>query len=386
MSGPNTATLLTPLNYICDVRGTIPGRYIFRWTIRGGNNCPANFDDIEVVIPDSSVTIANAGEDKFICSNTPVILNGNSFRADESAIWTVSPNTLTFNPGVTAASPIVSGFQPNTTYTFNYTITNSCGVSSKDTLIVTTGNDIGPSVANAGINQCLPLGTTQIQLNAQPPINGFGTWSQIEGPLNAIITNPNLFNTSITNVTVGTYKFLWRVEVDGCSNASFDTVTITISGNTTLANAGPDVSSCSNQFTLNGNNPQFGSGVWTQISGDGNAFIQNPFNHTSVVSNLITGQYTFRWTIYNGACPTTFDDVTITISSPPSTANAGEDQVLCGINGIATVLNANVPVSGTGQWVQVTGPNIARISNNLSASTAITGLTNGVYTFRWIIT
>lgn len=385
VSGPNTSTLVPLSNYVCNVIGTIPGLYTFRWTIRGGNACPENFDDINVVIPDTSLTLSSAGNDRIVCSNSPIILHGNNFRVDETAKWTVTPAGVTFSPNNTVATPAVSGMAANTTYTFVYTISNTCGSISYDTVLITTSSSAGPSIADAGQDQCLSAGTSVISLHATTPTSGSGYWKQVSG--NSVhITDSTLNTTTVTGAVNGSYKFVWLVSIDGCTNTSTDTVSVSISGTTTTANAGVDITTCATSYTLTGNTPVFGTGRWTQISGDGSAVIAAPTNPVTSVTNLVTGIYTFRWTISNGICSSNYDDVTLTISLPPSSANAGNDQTLCGANANIATLNASPPSVGTGQWVQVTGPNIAVIANRALINTGISGLTNGTYTFRWIVT
>lgn len=385
ISGPNISTLVTPTNYICNVKGTIPGTYTYRWTITGGSKCPDNFDDIKVIIPDTTVTKATAGQDKIVCPNSPLTLQGNNFRADENVQWISIPGGITFSPSNTVAAPTINGLAANTTYQLVYTITNSCGTSSRDTVQITTSTSAGPSQANAGPDQCLPSGTSVINLNAVAPISGTGNWTKLSGP-SVLITNPSSNSTTVTGASNGTYQFLWTVSASGCTNATVDTVLITISGNTSIANAGTDITSCSDVVTLNANTPTAGSGSWSQISGDGDAVISDALNPRASISHLETGLYTFRWTISNGACSSNYDDVKLNISSAPSAAYAGEDQTLCGINATNATLNATVPAIGSGQWVQVSGPTNSVITNNTAAITGISNLTNGTYTYRWIVT
>ncbi len=384
VAGPNTSSIISPVNYITDIKGLIPGVYTYRWTVKGGNNCPSNSDDVKVFIPDTLITRANLGPDKVVCYNSPIVLQGNSLHADETAQWSVEPAGVSFMPSVNTPTPTISGLAPATTYTFVYTINNSCGSVSRDTMKITTSASSGPSMANAGADQCLPAGTATIQLNAVRPTSGLGNWTQIGGTPVTISDQMNN-STSVSGVVNGNYTFLWTVSVDGCNNTTSDTVVVTVSGSTTSANAGEDATICATEYTLNGNTPSNGTGVWTQISGDADAVITQPANPNSAVSNLSTGIYIFRWTISNGVCPSSYDELKLTASSPPSIANAGTDQILCGTTATTTQLNATVPVIGLGQWVQVTGPNIARITNNTFTQTTVTGLTNGSYTFRWIV-
>lgn len=385
VSGPNPAVLVNPTNYICDVKQTVPGAYVFRWTINGGNSCPDNHDDIVVITPGTTVTKANAGSDKVICYNSPVSLEGNIFRADETAHWTVNSNDITFSPSSQVANPIVSGLKANSCYTFVYSIANSCGNYSIDSVKITTGSNEGPSVALAGADQCLAAGTASIQLHAVTPLTGEGKWTQIEGPISQIVDAAQN-NTTVTDVTNGNYKFSWTVSTNGCSNETKDTVSITISGNTTIAHAGMDITACAASQVLNANTPEFGSGYWSQISGNGNAIITDPSLATTEITNLSTGLYTFRWTISNGVCSSNYDDVILNITTPPSTANAGPDISICNADFNSIELHAKTPSSGSGQWVWITGPSLnPHITNSTSPNAIISGVNSGSHTFRWMV-
>ncbi len=385
VDGPNMAILATPNNYLCNISGTIAGRYVFRWTVSGGLGCPDNHDDIVVISPGNDVTKANAGIDRQVCINSQVILDGNSIRADETVKWSVIPNNITFFPNNNVVDPIVSGLQPNTAYTFIYTISNSCGSSSVDSIVINTSSVSGPSIANAGENQCLPKNTNSIQLNALQPTSGIGKWDLIEGNIVSIV-NPFFYNTKVNGLKNGTYKFTWTVSVNGCSNNSIDTVIITIADSTTIANAGMDVAKCADSYVLNGNNPVFGTGHWSQISGDGAAVIVSPLNSTSLIKNLTTGTYIFRWTIENGVCSSNYDEVKLSISTPPSIANAGADQMLC-VNGTTPViLQAQNPSPGVGQWVWVSGTTFSPTINIITPTkSTVSNLTSGAHVFRWIV-
>ncbi len=385
ISGPGNAILANPTNFICDIKNAIPGSYTFRWTISGGNNCPDNHANILVILPDSLITKANAGNDKTICFNSPITLQGNPFRADETSKWTINPSAgITFTPSNTVNNPTIDGLAANTTYTLVYTIMNSCNSITFDSINITTSENVGPSNALAGSDQCIAANTNSIMLNANNPVSGIGNWTQIEGPI-AIITNPLLPNTSITSLVNGNYKFVWTITTNRCFNETIDTVKITISNNTTIANAGIDKTICGNTITLEGNKPEFGIGQWSQISGDGNAIINSIYNPITVVDNLSNGSYTFRWTISNNSCPSNFDDVIFKISTTASTANAGNDQILCN-NITNTTLEAITPTAGTGQWVWVSGSgNYPTIANSNSPNTLVSKLGNGVHIFRWIV-
>jgi hypothetical protein len=115
----------------------------------------------------------------------------------------------------------------------------------------------------------------------------------------------------------------------GCSTA-FDDVKVTVSRAASAANAGTDqVLACGIMNTaLAGNTIATGQGIgrWVQVSGPSIATFSNQFLPTSSVSNLVAGDYVFRWVVNNGGnCPLRSDDVNITVRQPP-VAIAGPDQ------------------------------------------------------------
>ncbi|MBX9781905.1 MAG: DUF2341 domain-containing protein, partial [Chitinophagaceae bacterium] len=165
------------------------------------------------------------------------------------------------------------------------------------------------------------------------------------------------------------------------------TVNVAVSGTVTSAApaafAGNDASVCALNTTLAANAPAPGTGAWTQTAGPGTTTFGDATSPLSTVTASVQGVYTYRWTITNGVCPSTFDDVIITFASTPPTANAGPDQFICSTS---ATLNGNSPTVGTGLWQQTAGPVTATIATPASPATTISGLTTaGAYTFRWTI-
>jgi hypothetical protein len=111
------------------------------------------------------------------------------------------------------------------------------------------------------------------------------------------------------------------------------------------AYAGADFSICGNSAALQGN----ASGFWT--SAGSSATIANPGSGDSEVNNLGPGLNRFVWTIEGGTCPESRDTVAIEVFLPQN-AFAGSDQVICDS---FAVLQAQVPLSGTGTWFGLSG-------------------------------
>jgi len=95
--------------------------------------------------------------------------------------------------------------------------------------------------------------------------------------------------------------------------------TVTVDAVPTTSVAGPDVSICDDiaSIALAANLGTAGSGVWTVISGTG-IFVDD-LDPTTNVSGLALGANELMWTISNGSCPGSSDNVIITVESCDST-------------------------------------------------------------------
>jgi gliding motility-associated-like protein len=185
------------------------------------------------------------------------------------------------------------------------------------------------TTSNAGVDQALCTQSI-VTLNANNPTFGTGVWSQSAGPA-ATIANPALRNTQVTGLLPGqTYKFVWLITGPGACPSSSDEVQVINTPAITQANAGTDQVAClftgpKDSVALNGNvltNPAFESGIWTMV-------LPNPTASTPVIRNAAspssqfifdkTGTYRLRWTISNGVCAATSDDVLVNVFDKPFT-------------------------------------------------------------------
>ncbi len=90
-------------------------------------------------------------------------------------------------------------------------------------------------------------------------------------------------------------------------------VTVTVNQPPTVSNAGPDQTFCSSA-TLAGNTPVVGTGQWTVVSGAGGSFVLNT-NPTTTFNGTAGVTYVLQWTISNGVCPASSDQVTINLDA-----------------------------------------------------------------------
>jgi hypothetical protein len=122
------------------------------------------------------------------------------------------------------------------------------------------------------------------------------------------------FNFTVTPSVTTTYSVSSATDSASCSAGVAGSATVTVNQPPTTASAGADQSVCSGTATLAGNTPVVGTGTWMLVSGAGT--ITNPNSPTTGVTGLGFGPNVFRWTITNGTCPASTDDVTISRSAP----------------------------------------------------------------------
>jgi hypothetical protein len=161
------------------------------------------------------------------------------------------------------------------------------------------------------------------------------------------------------------------------------------------ADAGPNQLLCQEYTTfLTGSFPPAGSiGNWTFVSGP-NIVTPGPSNSpAATVSGLIPSviPYIFRFTISTafpgGTTCTSEDTMNIINYHYPSLPYAGPDQLLCLTSGtsMSATMQANIPVYGTGTWLQQSGPTTALITDVHDPNTTISNLIHGTYAFLWKI-
>ncbi len=377
ISGPNVPTIVSPSNPASTVTGLVDGVYIFRWTVSNGD-CASSFDEMQMTVYDLPPT-ADAGLDQVLCNASSITMNGNSPTIG-SGVWTFisGPNVpIISNPSDPLAliTSVIEGV-----YVFRWTISYGICTPTSDDVQITL-HDL-PTVSNAGGDQVL-CNAPSITLSGNNPSSGNGLWTLVSGPNAPTITSPSLANSNVTGLIDGIYIFKWTITNGNCP-ASSDSVQITNYDLPTVAVAGSDQALCNvNSTNLAGNTATIGSGVWTQLGGPNTATIVSPVNPSTSITGLIPGVYFFKWTISYGTCPSTSDNVRITIYNLPTTPTAGPDQNLCNV--VNTTLAGNTPVFGTGLWTLVSGPNIPIISNTTIPTPTVSGMIPGVYVFRWTI-
>lgn len=104
------------------------------------------------------------------------------------------------------------------------------------------------------------------------------------------------------------------------------------------AEAGPDQDKCGILVTgLEGNDPMFAEGTWTQLSGTGTIDFGDIHSSNTSATATLYGTYVLRWTITLGDI-TSIDEVTVDFHDIPN-PEAGANQTIC--SGESVTLNAS---------------------------------------------
>ncbi len=346
------------------------GTYTLRWTISSAGCTPSESDiDITLTAPP---TPAVAGDDIVSCA-TQVTLGANTPTVGSGTWMVISGIGGSFGDSADPSSTFTG--VTGTTYTLRWTTTNGLCTPSGDELSVVFNS--APSTASAGFD--LELCGNSTTLSGNVPTSGTGNWTIVAGT-GGSFGDAGLATTTFTGTAGVVYTLRWTISAGPDCPPSEDDVTITFVAPPTTAIAGDDVSICAASVALSGNVPATGTGEWSVVSGAGGNF-SSTSAPTAMFSGVVNTTYELRWTISNGVCPASSDDVTITLIDPPSVAQAGADQSLCAN---AVTLNANTPTTGTGNWSIVSGIG-GSFSSPSSATGTFSGLPGTTYTLRWTI-
>ncbi len=390
VSGAGTPTLMSNSNNTAIATGLENGAYIFRYTIAATESCVATSATVSISIS-GAPSVAQAGLDQLLCGATVTAMSATTPSVGTGA-WSVvsapSGSTASFvSPGSPTSS--FNNMIPGV-YLLRWNVTNgNCG-TNQDIVRITTS--AVPTTSVAGATQFTAC-TGNLQLSANTPTVGVGTWSQVSG-IPATIDAPNSPSTAVIGTAPGNYSFMWTIANGSCA-ASTSTVNITVSSVPPhVASAGPDQQLCNLgatvSTTLAGNATSMSeTGSWSIVSKPGGApdptFVDATANNT-VVNGLKAGTYQLMWTLSSGSC-TSFSTVNIIVTDKPTTANAGIDQTICLYSPVT--LAATAVTSGVGTWSVTSQPvsTPAPVFNDVNLNTTgVNGLLSGDYVFTWITT
>jgi len=132
----------------------------------------------------------------------------------------------------------------------------------------------------------------------------------------------------------------------------------------------------------------YASFQWVQESGPAGATIVSPTSKSTMVNGLKNGTYRFRvltTDVHNGM-DTASVQIVCNLNGNPPTVSAGSNQSITLPTSSATLSGTASANDGSGiasyVWTEVSGPSTANIGSASLASTAVSGLAQGVYIFE----
>ena len=370
---------------------------------------PCNIISKQLIINIKPQILITGASSETICSQTALnyILTSNSFSSNTTYTWTAtgSPSAGGFTNNssgtATAITDPLTNSDPLNPAVVTYTITpfrDGC-FGDPFTLTVTV-NPLPVLTVSPGTTPICSGEQLGITMTSNLP-NTFYTWSStvtgvtdgvVTGnvpqptPLNTDVINNRVSNTGTTQATV-TYTITPHYNVttqnpDGCIGDS-RIIEVKIDPALTVANAGQPEDICDRPtYTLNGNTPVVGTGLWTSDTDNppGVTF-NNPTLPNATVSGLTAGQdYTFIWTISApGACNSTSSQVTITVNTPTNPGQTSTvSTIVCegtnsgtitlsGNNG--TVLSWESSINNGASWQPITNTTSTLNYSNIVATT-----------------
>jgi gliding motility-associated-like protein len=379
------ATIVDPTNPTTLVTGLGTGSYTFSWTVNNGV-CPNPITSSTsiVVVADGNAQPADAGPDQSVCgASTTVVMAANAPTGVATGSWSVVQGTASFS-SATSNTATVSGLSVGVNV-LRWSIDNvECGITSD--LVSIFVFDPNNPVASAGADQQLCTPTTSTTLNGSALIvPAVGQWTLVSG--SGTIANPNSATTGISGLGIGENVFRWQVNNGACPNPiTNDLVSVFVfEQDAPAANAGPDQEVCTPTSSVNmAANSPVGSavGTWSIIIGGGT--ITDPNGPNTSITALPVGINVFAWTIDNGVCGTTVDQVSILVFDDANpVADAGADQELCTPNTSTNLQGSALTSPATGLWTLISGT--GSIADETDPNSAVSGLSIGENVFEWTV-
>lgn len=267
--------------------------------------------------------------------------------------WERSVDTgVSWIPIVSTANPYVFS---NLTVTTKFRAIVSNGVCAEASSTVSTITvNAGTTASNAGANQSLCSGN-QATLNGNNPAPYTGTWTLVSAQTGVTITDPTLYNTTVTGLIPGeNYTFRWTITGFATCPTTFSETTVTYYPSliNTITSTFTTVCSGSN-ISIIGNTPTGGSGTYTfqwQSSPDGATWANINGQTGKDLTIPITASTFYRRIVNSNTC--TSNSNSIQIQTLPGLGNntISADQSIC-VGGVANQITGPTPTGGSGTYL-----------------------------------
>ncbi len=262
--------------------------------------------------------IANAGPDQSICASQATVQLAGSISGNATQGHWASTGAGSFAPNANAANAVYQvapGDAAQVTLTFTWSV-NSCD-NAMDQMVVTI---VPVSSVNAGADQVVCFGNLNVLINGQVSgASSTGVWSSLgsgsfANPADAL---SNIYHASAQDSLAQGVSLVLTATNTGACVADVDTVHIAIQPSGAV-NAGPDLSYCANNATVQLTGTLSGDATqvqWT-TSGTGSFYPSNSvLTPTYIPSNIDTaiGSLTLTLSAVN-TCNNASDAMTLTLT------------------------------------------------------------------------
>lgn len=302
-----------------------------------GSGCNSNVNEVSwtVVADPSAPTITKSPNVTNICEGSSLTITSsggsggvgcnNQYRYNTGSTWSAWSNSLPSFSSLVGTNTIESR--------------RNCSGSGCGTV---TGNTVSWTVQSAPTAPTLITGTSTIcngsstTLTANGGSNGSGaTYQWYAGGCGSGSVLGTSSTLNVSPISTTTY-YVRRVGNTSCTNITACTsVPVTVDQHTT-ANAGTDQYSCKNSnVSLSANTPTTGTGTWSW-SGPGTVSYAtgNANTPNATVSFSADGTYTGTWTLDNGICASSNDNVEINTNAPDVITTTAASSGTCSSNGV----------------------------------------------------
>jgi gliding motility-associated-like protein len=286
---------------------SVPTRYYARW--ESGIACQTTCQSV-LVTPFAPPGTANAGPRQDLCNATSASLSANA-ASPSGAIgtWSIVSGTANLPSPVNNPQATVTGLVTGDV-TLKWTISNGpCPVSSSN-VVIHVDPFTAPTIIGSSLNQCATATEVDYHTSVYNPTSTY-TWVKT-GSLVIKDQSTNHVKVDIGN-TGGT---LTVTEKNGaCTSTSSVDITSTLPLSATAA--GQDQQLCNAASTnLEATIPPSPAvGFWKIISGTGSIADADTTKYNALVTGLLEGDLTLRWTIQNSPCLQKSDDVVIHVDA-----------------------------------------------------------------------
>ena len=215
-SGPGSVSFSSPNSAVTTATFTQPGVYVLR--LSASDSALTSSDETTVtVLSNNKPPVVNAGPDQEVTLPNSAALAGTvvddglPLGKTLSVLWSVAsgPGTVTFQNAQAAAT--TASFSAAGVYVLRLTA-NDGEFAASDTLTVTVHPSNRPPEVSAGPDQIITPPMNTIRLNGSAEDDGMPagvplsvTWTQISGPVDALINDRTSAVTTATFTAQGTY-------------------------------------------------------------------------------------------------------------------------------------------------------------------------------------